>query len=298
MAKPTVTCEHKVQKITDADRERGYVVVEQEYAEVKRVFQRAITDGVTNWPTQPVGQELLEKWMNSATEHSSFYGDKPMNTNRYIREGFFSEAFETATEGVLVTKKARFIWDESEGECDANQLLAGSDTPFLHLVKREAKPGIRLEIDFSFNCHVRADTIRDYGAWCCGLIAGLEAKGYDMEIVFDMSGAGVFHDHGIEKLLNFLVVKRFGEKSNFTEWSALFSPGGFRHIGFTAIPVACDKLGVQVRPGLGRAFGRDGWGVTWTPITNILRITADQQSDNQQFPHKELTAAAIDTELL
>lgn len=294
----TVTTKQNTQRITDADIKRRFVVVEQEWSEVKHVFMRGISDNVTDWPTQPAGQGLLKKWAAAAYENDSFYGDKPANTANYVRNGYRAEEFSHAAEGKHIVKKPRFEWDEADGECDVQQLLAGSDTPFLNLVRKESKPGIRLEIDFSFNCSVRAQTIRDYGAWVAGLIAGLETSGYDLEVVFDMSGRNVWHGASGMTLRNFLIVKRFGEKSNFTDWSALFAPGGFRHLGFTAIPLACDKLGKTCTSGLGQAFGSDGWGVTWTPENSLLRITAEQHAGSKQFPAQKLTNAALETGLL
>lgn len=269
--------------------------VEQEWGEVKRCFLRAMEEGANfAWPSQPAGQNLGRKFGGDPYEKQTFYGDKPANTAKYVREGFHAENFLHAVEAVPTQKKPRFVYDELEGELDVSMLLAGYDTPYLDIQKRPAKPGLRLDIDFSFQCSVRATTIAEYGEWVAGLINALETSGFDLEVFLDMTGGNVFQGCGTFR--NMLKVKHFGEKSNFTEWSALFSPGGFRMLGFLAIPLAVDKVpGKHVcSSSLGRAIGGREWKLDYDEQQSRLRVLANQHSDTQQFPGEKLTAQAFE----
>ena len=78
-----------------------------------------------------------------------------------------------------------------------------------------------------------------------------------------------------------------GEVRDFADYSALFSPGGFRILGFTARFIACQKWGVQCSSGFGRSTNRS-WDIDWDPTDRTLYITRPAQPSN--FPAEMMTA--------
>jgi hypothetical protein len=70
---------------------------------------------------------------------------------------------------------------------------------------------------------------------------------------------------------------------DFTEFSPLFSPTGFRFLFFTMFGMAMDRLGYKISQGLGRGIGRK-FDVVYDPETSILDIQTNASADH--FPRR------------
>ena len=102
-----------------------------------------------------------------------------------------------------------------------------------------------------------------------GLLGRWSPTGYDLEVDMWIPLDGLFQA-GAGRLYgkrdNVLIrVKRPNEVSDFTEWSALFAPTGYRHLGFCAKLVAGDKIGLVCSSGLGMTLGGTGLGAGVRP---------------------------------
>jgi hypothetical protein len=90
-------------------------------------------------------------------------------------------------------------------------------------------------------------------------------------------------------------VKRENELSDFTNWSVLFSPTGYRHVGFCAKLVAADKLGMYASSSLGMTLEGDGWHLDYDKENSILKIRVDQRGaerfNGDPFPEAEAQRA-------
>lgn len=184
-------------------------------------------------------------------------------------------------------QKLRF--NDFDGELDVERLLDGDDRPFRLREKRQRQRAVRLAIQYNFRSNVDPSVLAAYAHWCAELIAGLQSGSFDLQI-------DVFSDVKMEILKatrpvrTNIRVKRFGKRSSLKSWGALFSPAGFRMLGFTARLMACHEHGVPCNPNMG-ASQAPGWGLSFDEETRTLTINTNA-SEGVRFP-KEM----MDTKL-
>jgi hypothetical protein len=140
---------------------------------------------------------------------------------------------------------------------------------------------------------VDEQVLADYGAWLAGEISRLEEEGYDLDVSVSMPLRGVLKGNkGQESnavLDTQVVLKRENEASDFRSWSAMFSPMGFRVIGFTAVFMAAAHFGRDTRWGLGQCAPQgDSWGVLFNNDTRTMRVLVPL-NPRGQFDPEEMT---------
>ena len=269
-----------------------------EWGDVKHRYIQSVEKG-EDWPSQPTMNYKLAELHRDPYQKDEWEGGSGAETLQYLREGFRAEEFLHAAEYVPTAQKIRNVWNEEDGDADAGKLIAGDDNFFLGAQKRLSKPGLRIQIEFAFAWTVSSKSIQEYGAWCAGFLGALESEGFDlvvdMWIPLDDLYVG---DRGMRS--NVLIrVKRPNEVSDFTEWSALFGPTGYRQLGFTAKCVAGDKIGKQAVSNLGTTIGGKSWGVVYDPEDALVMVTANQRAGGSEaFPKDKLNAEATAAGLL
>ena len=240
------------------------------------------------------------KWAKANHWTGGSHGDTLDN----LRNGYRAEEFIHSAAYVPMAPKKRPTWnDEPDGDLDMSRLYGGYDDYYMVQADQEKKPGIRMMIEFAFAAGVANSTIQKYGAWVAGLIGALESTGYDLEVDMWIPLDGLFQaDRGGDDYYgnrdNVLIrVKRPNEVSDFTEWSALFAPTGYRHLGFCAKMVAGDKIGLVCSSGLGMTLGGQGWGLEYSPEDSVLKIRVDQRGHGMfggdAFPVERLNEQAV-----
>ena len=298
-------------------RKERHVVIE--WSDVKHKFLRVVGDDKP-WGTginklHHTAREF-RTWAkpNKLNEFQSFEGSTPTDMLERTRNGYRAEEFVHSAEYVPIADKKRPSWtDEPDGDLDVGRLYGGYDNPYLTRSMDEKKPGIRVMIEFAFACGVSNETINQYGAWVAGLLGSLESSGYDATVDLWIPLDGLFmeqtEDHMGNKRWtsgrgrdNVLVrVKRENELSDFTEWSSLFAPGGYRMLGFCAKLVAGDKIGKLCSSGLGTTHSGP-WDLSYDRENSILKINVNQQGGywdrSDAFPKDKLNAKAQELGLL
>jgi hypothetical protein len=265
-----------------------------DWSDVKDRYLRCVERG-ERWRSQPALDQIMRGYhQNPYKQESDWEGGTPADTLKHMREGFRAPEFIHAAEYVPTAERMRNTYNRDEGDFDIFRAAGGRDDYFLGPQKRLSKPGLRVQIEFAFAWTVSAQTIQEYGAWCAGFLGALEREGYDL--VVDMwipldnlyEGDGWYtNDQGQRQYQplrsNVLVrVKRPNEVSDFTEWSVLFSPTGYRHLGFTAKCVAGDKIGKKAVGSLGQTVGGKSWGVQYDKDEAIVRILCNQRAGGRE----------------
>lgn len=271
-----------------------------EWADVKKKYMECVQDG-KRWSTQPMGRQLARYYADPyKQEREGWEGGTPADTLRNLREGFHAPEFLHSAEMVPTALRRRHVWNDEDGDVDPGRLLAGRDDFFLGSQKRLSKPGLNVQIEFAFAWTVRAKVIQEYGAWVAGFLGSLESSGYDVTVDMWLPLDNMLRDDDPGTRTNVLMrVKRPNEVSFFTDWSALFGPTGFRHLGFTAICVAGDKLGKRVQSQLGDTIGGKTWGVDYDREDGTVMITVNQRAGGSDgFPGERLNQQAIKVGLL
>lgn len=216
----------------------------------------------------------------------------------WLKNGFRSEEFENLAEKVPAALQNRPHWSDEEGDVDLGRMAGGWDDFYLGMKERPAKPGVHVQIEMAFACGCSQNMIEQYGAWVNSLLGSMEAYGIDMVIDLWMPLDSLFV--GSYERVNTLVrVKNANEVSDFTDWSILFSPAGFRQVGFAALCVAGDKVGRRVTGNYGMTIGGKTWGLNYDRENSVVTITCNQRAyAGEAIPFEALTKLAVEAGLI
>lgn len=207
-----------------------------------------------------------------------FAGGSGSETLQWVRKGFHSPVFKRAGNFVKAAPKKKRTYNDSDGMPDLDRLYSGETNFFVKREKRDAKPGMTINVQYAFAAMVNAKEIETYGAWIAGFIGALEAQGYDLEVFIESTLQDLMKgDRNMPTTMR-AKVKGMGEKSRFHSWSCLFSPTGYRHLIFTAYYVAGEKIGKRPNSCLGMTLGGTGWGVDYNRKANVVTIKCDQRA--------------------
>lgn len=215
----------------------------------------------------------------------SFAGDTREEMRDRVSNGYLADGM-TLKPGANTRPRRKLRFDE-EGEIQVDMALSGHDTPFLAWGKRERTPGLRLDVELAVRASTPPTVLTDYANWLSSLVAGLQSKGYDLEINVVSRANGVVFQTPKSRVDVGVRVKRFGRKSDLKSWGAILSPGGFRRLIFLARIMACEAHGKVASPGFGGSFGKS-WGLELDPKTRTLTVKCAAQTT--RFPREQLDA--------
>jgi hypothetical protein len=253
-----------------------------EWSAVKRRF----VDSVRH--RKPWNQAKQDALLVDPYAVDDWQGGSLAQTLSWLDDGFYAPELQAAADLIPVSPKVRVGWSEEDGDIDVGRLYGGYDDYMLEVSPSETRPGLRVTADAFFAASVNPSTVKAYGAWVAGLIGSLETGGYDLGVSI---GAPVdeLYEGKCPRTRVEMTVKRPGEMSDFTEWSAIFAPTGLRHLFFTAFGVAAESVGKQQTSFMCMTLDRKAsdWGVSYDPDTNHLHITVNQR-DGGKFPAERM----------
>jgi hypothetical protein len=254
-----------------------------DWVDVKRRFMASVGDGK---PWRQAMQTFLLQLHREPYAVDAWRGGSGAQTLEWLRNGYFAPELQAAAELVPATERVRVGWSEEDGDIDIGRLYGGYDDYMLEVSPSDTKPGLKLTADIFFAALVDPKVVREYGAWLAGLIGALEQGGYDLEIAACTPVDALYE--GSTKRSNVEInVKRPGELSDFTEWSALFAPTGLRHLCFTAFGVASEKVGKRQTSHMATSI-ISAWGVTYDADANHLHVSVNQRHGRGAFPIERL----------
>jgi hypothetical protein len=257
-----------------------------EWAEIKDRFTDSVRHG-KRWD-QPFQAKLRKIYADPYTVND-WAGGSGAQALGWLDDGYNAPEFALAAQTVATEYKPRTTWSEEDGDVDLGRMLGGYDDFYLGTAESEARPGLKVTADCFFAASVPAQTVADYGAWVAGVIGSLEARGFDLEISLAARVTEMYVGRQGRTDME-IRVKRPGELSDFTEWSALFSPIGVRWLVFTGFGVAAASVGKQMTSFCSCSLPSERFGVTYDAETNHLRITAAQRSSGS-FPGDAMSDA-------
>lgn len=219
-------------------------------------------------------------------ERLDFYGCKLEEMRDWLENGFVSPELSDASSQVKEIQQSEIIYDEEGENVDVAAALSGDDEPFYEPEDRPLKPGIRMVVELAFLAQMPARCLAEYGAWVAAILANFEGEGIDVELDVEMpSERNLIENDPDSSNTMFVRVKRAGEIREYADYSALFSPGGFRLLGFTTRAMACQEWGVKCSVGYGIST-RGAWDVLWEPQGRVLRITRESRASS--FPRESM----------
>jgi hypothetical protein len=287
---------------------------------------KAVVERGEQWDSQPSGSRLRflydsptqkESWGRHPVYDTDSFG-RPKYTRQgrrqfhyeeeflgsgadiaeWFRNGFRSEEFENLADRVPTALRSAPSWSDEDGDVDVGRMAGGWDDFYIGLGERPSKPGVRMQIEMAFAAGVKQKTIEQYAGWVNSLLGSMEAYGIDMVIDLWIPLDNLFIGDAMRT--NVLIrVKHANEVSDFTDWSILFSPAGYRQIGFAAKCVAGDKIGKRVIDHYGVTIGGKTWGLQYDRENSVVSITCNQRAGgNEEIPFDSLTKQAIEAGLI
>jgi len=203
----------------------------------------------------------------------------------WIAGGFKSEAFKDMHEISPPMRKRRKMVYAEEGELQVDLVLSGFDQPFIQWTKRETAPGMSIDVEVSFSATVDNKIIAQYQNWIARMLYTLETEGIDLDVnIANRTSESIAGDHGQNTVR--VNVKREQEASDFSRWSVMFSPGGFRGLMFLAKVIGADECGAVINSSFGRPIG-SGWDLQFDPEARKLRVMCNRVP--KDFPASEMT---------
>lgn len=242
----------------------------------------ALVDGKVS--SQPTGKQLAARWRKD--ERADWTGCTKAQMKEWLRIGYKAPEFKLAS---LVNSgpegAGKFQFGE-DGEMLIDLALSGFDYPFLTREPIAPEPGMHIIAGISMSSSTNVRVIAEYGAWIAGLLYKLETDGVDVALDVENRAKGSWTNRPNTYVCTRIRVKREGELSDFTSWSALFSAGGFRKLMFTAKVLVAQRAGQKLKGDLGSPASGTAWSVAYDPNTNTLRIACPPNATS--FPAEEM----------
>lgn len=234
---------------------------------------------------RPSNNSRLDECKRIHWADASWAGCSIAEMQGYLQNGYKVEQLGSPPTDLLPKRKRRRLLFTEDGEVQVDLALSGFDYPFLEWEKRERKPGMRVNIGLAFSCGTDTAVVAAYETWCARMLYTLEEIGYDLEINVSVPVTSMSNQSN-ERTDVLLKVKGENEASDFTQWSALFSPGGFRHLGILSMQLASDKLGEDCTGFHGYPV-KDEWGIEFDSDQRTMKVQCS--SGSSQFPEAMMT---------
>lgn len=264
--------------------ETGEVTV-LDYATIRDRFKAVVAED--SYPVSIEGnRKRLSDLKRSEWTRPDWTGCTIADMKDWIANGFKVAELSDLHPDLIPVKPRRKLKFDEDGELQLDLVFSGFDYPFLEWEKREKKPGIRVNIGFTFDCGVSARMVADYATWLARALTTLENEGFDAEVnlrmtLTDLWSGGPLHSVEIR-------VKRENEAADFSQWSAIFSPGGFRMLGFVGLVMAADLNKRTATGHLGFPKTANDWKVSFDAETRTLAVE-NPDGGRGEFPTQRLT---------
>jgi hypothetical protein len=217
------------------------------YDEVAQTWRSIVHDGLKLKYQRNTLEHMRESWQSAGTV---FYGGTCAEMTERVDGGWLAPGMEVKT-GSPQVDRMRVRRHDMDGELDVELALQGDDRPYLLRQKRRRQAGLQINIQYNFLATTEAAVLADYGRWIASLIAGLQGRAFDLQIDVFSVVRMPFGKTTLDLVRTNVRVKRFGKRSSLKSWGALFSPTGYRMLGFCARMMACSEHGRLCNPGMG-----------------------------------------------
>lgn len=250
----------------------------------------------TNTRTTAVITELRDKWIAGNT----FYGGSSETMLDYIKNGYQTGTFVgeflpgvvRSREGTAL--RGRWVWDEQGSEVDVGLALSGDPNCFRSFENRPTLGGLNIVALYSFASSTDHNVIAHYGSWLARLLGTCQMAGISPSLTIDQYGTGM-----TTRVNLCLVRTRVKDEHDALDWrrySCLFSPTGYRHLGFAAMTRAATQgtelFGGSLNSGLGQAVSpTNQWDLHWDEATRTATVWSP--TFPHEFPESTLTDKLI-----
>jgi hypothetical protein len=275
----------KVEVETPKATPRGVDRMTFDYATLRSKFADFLSEPTSVLTRNPQAIENLK--YNWGKEGGSWAGCSTVEMTDFLNRGYHVQGLEGISSLVPGKPRRKIRYADEGDELLIDLAWSGSDEPFMEWEKRVSKPGLSVEIHTVFSHNVPAATIVQYQRWIARALQTLDESGVDMEVNLVVAVQGTSSSDPYLNTETLVRVRKPGEASDFSSWSAMFSPGGFRMLGILAVGMHVDALGKTIRSGFGQTNDYGAWTVAYDAERNVIVI--GNSDTNFTFPEFEMT---------
>lgn len=249
--------------------------------------------------TAKVYADLRDKWQ---ANNNNFYGGTTDTMLHYIDNGYQSGQFlgdflpgvVRSREGTAL--RGRWVWDEHGADIDVDLALSGDPNCFRSFENRPTLGGLNIVALYSFSASTDFNVIAHFGSWIARLLGTCNQAGISPSLSIDQYGNQITTSSGFALIRT--TVKHENDALDWRRYSCLFSPTGYRHLGFAAMSRAATQGNELLRgtltSGLGYAVSPGNqWDMHWDAATRT--ITLWSPTSPSSFPELEMTDKLIAT---
>lgn len=173
----------------------------------------------------------------------------------------------------------RRVRSEYDGEFDYDKRY--DIAPFSQRSKApQTRRSVKLFMESSFSCHVKAETITQYGCFVAAIVNLLEANGTNVELVATYTSTGFLSGIYAASMFRFeQTVKQSDEYVPLGQLLRLASGVYYRRAIFSLIVLAAEYAGHQVSEGLGSPYQ---FGKCWERKDGNLYIYSVPKFEQQE----------------
>jgi len=242
-----------------------HIVAHTSFKEVKDHWLQLVSG--TTMARAERTRRLVRKWQ--AGSDRRFIGATISEMRDWLENGYQVPGLEADVGFKL--RPSRKLAFKDEGELQVDLVLGAYEYPFLEWDPRPRKPGLILQVDWDFSAMTKSNVIADYARWLAQLIQRLETDGYDLAVTLVCQAREIVRGRYHDLTEVHMTVKRENESVDFSTWSAVFSPGGFRMLGFMSVCMAAEAQGGEPSDGLGTPVSK-GWGLSFDDEERKLHV--------------------------
>lgn len=232
------------------------------------------------------GTSLASSWKGDGR----WVGCTEAEMEEWISRGYRVEGLDGVTSLIPAKPRRKLRFAEEGDELHLDLAWAGVDEPFSEWEKRASKPGLSVEIFMTFSAGFPAKTLNAYQRWIARALQTLDENGVDMEVLIIVRTSGANTEKYGEITESRIRVRKAGEAADFSNWSAMFSPGGYRMLGIMSTGLTVDSAGGSVSHGYGRPMDYGKWEVAYDEDRNVIVIgNHNDWLGNPTFPESEMT---------
>jgi hypothetical protein len=266
-------------------------------------------DRFSRWDKFPINSDRVS---NVVDKDADWTGATDSEMLDFIKNGYRVEGLENVTSLFPSRPRRKLKFSDEGDELHIDLAWAGVDEPFSDWEKRNTKPGLVIEISQAFHINMPIQTIVAYQRWIARALQTLDENGVDMDVSIVTRVQKFTEDEGTTYETK-IQVRKAGEAADFSNWSAMFSPGGYRILTHLATVIHAEGRGERiidfeatiladrsyreltgrkfrkVRATLGAPITPESFDIRYDDERNLIAIEAPSGDEDTTFPEFEMT---------